>query len=110
MIFTIATQLPPSIYNFHDDYQKYFAYPVRMVETGTVFGSPLSAMGLQTLGAQAFLDGFVVAFFPIGYINGVDAVFGLFLCLILAAQFTKGPSPHHGGCGPERCCLSIRNM
>ena len=62
-IFTIATQLPPSIYNFHDDYQKYFAYPVRMVETGTVFGSPLSAMGLQTLGAQAFLDGFVVGVF-----------------------------------------------
>lgn len=89
LIFTIATQLPPSIYNFHDDYQKYFAYPVRMVETGTVFGSPLSAMGLQTLGAQAFLDGFVVAFFPIAYINGVDAVFGLFLCLILATQFTK---------------------
>src|SRR5580658_9656238 len=86
-IFTIATQLPPSIYNFHDDYQKYFAYPVRMVETGTVFGSPLSAMGLQTLGAQAFLDGFVVAFFPIVYINGVDAVFGLLLCLLLAGQF-----------------------
>ena len=88
IIFAIATQLPPAIYNFHDDYQKYFAYPVRMVETGTVFGSPLSAMGLQTLGAQAFLDGFVIAFFPIVYINGVDAVFGLFLCLILAAQFT----------------------
>jgi hypothetical protein len=88
LILTIATQLPPSIYNFHDDFQKYFAYPVRMVETGTVFGSPLSAMGLQTLGAQAFLDGFVVAFFPIAYINGVDAVFGLFLCLILAAQVT----------------------
>src|SRR5580698_873971 len=88
VIFTIATQLPPSIYNFHDDYQKYFAYPVRMVETGTVFGSTLSAMGLQTLGAQAFLDGFVIAFFPIAYINGVDAVFGLFLCLILAAQVT----------------------
>src|SRR5580700_4299422 len=88
LVFTIATQLPPSVYNYHDDYQKYFAYPVRMVETGTVFGSPLSAMGLQTLGAQAFLDGFVVAFFPIVYINGVDAVFGLFLCLILATQFT----------------------
>jgi hypothetical protein len=88
-IFTIATQLPPSIYNFHDDYQKYFAYPVRMVETGTVFGSPLSAMGLQTLGGQAFLDGFVVAFFPIVYINGVDAVFGLCLCLLLASQVTK---------------------
>jgi hypothetical protein len=63
--------------------------PVRMLETGTVFGSPLSAMGMQTLGAQAFLDGFAVAFFPIQYINGVDAVFGLFLCLILASQITQ---------------------
>jgi hypothetical protein len=89
MTFTIATQLPPRIYNFHDDYQKYFAYPVRMVETGTVFGSTLSAMGLQTLGAQSFLDGFVVAFLPIRYINGVDAVFGLFLCLMLATQVTR---------------------
>jgi hypothetical protein len=89
MIFTLATQGAPSIYNFHDDYQKYFAYPMRMVETGTVFGSPLSAIGLQTLGAQAFLDGFVVSFFPIRYINGVDAVFGFFLCLILATQFAK---------------------
>lgn len=89
MIFTVATQLPPSIYNFHDDYQKYFAYSARMVQTGTVFGSPLSAIGLQTLGAKAFLDGFVVGFFPFSYINGVDAVFGLFLCLILAARFTK---------------------
>lgn len=88
MIFTIATQLPPRIYNFHDDYQKYFAYPVRMVETGTVFGSTLSAMGLQTLGAQSFLDGFIVGFFPIRYVNGVDAIFGLFLCLLLAAQVT----------------------
>jgi hypothetical protein len=89
LIFTIATQLRPSVYNLYDDYQKYFAYPVRMLETGTVFGSPLSAIGMQTLGAQAFLDGFVVAFFPIQYINGVDAVFGLFLCLILASQITQ---------------------
>ncbi len=89
MIFTIATQLPPGMYNGHDDFQKYFAYPVRMLQTGTVFGSPLSAMGTQTLGAQAFLDAFVVALFPILYINGVDAVFGLFLCLTLAARFSS---------------------
>ena len=89
-IFTIVTQLPPSVYNFRDDFQKYFAYPVRMLQTGTVFGSPLSAMGTQTLGAKPFLDGFVIAFFPIVYINAVDAAFGLFLCLLLASQFTQG--------------------
>src|SRR5580692_3970764 len=42
LIFTVATQVPPRAYNFHDDFQKYFAHPVRMLETGTVFGSPLN--------------------------------------------------------------------
>jgi hypothetical protein len=94
MIFTIATQLPPGMYNGHDDFQKYFAYPVRMLETGTVFGSPLSAMGTQTLGAQAFLDAFVVALFPIVYINGVDAIFGLFLSMMLASGLSPGKRNH----------------
>ena len=77
-------------YNFHDDYQKYFVHPVRMLETGSVFGSPLSDIGFDTIGGQAFLDGFVVAFFPIRYINGLDAAFALFLCMMLASQFTRG--------------------
>jgi hypothetical protein len=87
LVFTIVTQAPPRAYNFHDDFQKYFAHPVRMLETGTVFGSPLNDIGLDTLGGQALLDGFAVAFFPIQYINGVGAAFALFLCMMLASQF-----------------------
>ena len=33
IIFTIVTQLPPGVYNFHDDFQKYFAYAERMLQT-----------------------------------------------------------------------------
>jgi len=87
LIFTVATQVPPRAYNFHDDFQKYFAHPVRMLETGTVYGSPLNDIGLDTLGGQAFLDGFSVAFLPIPYINGVGAALALFLCMMLASQF-----------------------
>jgi hypothetical protein len=83
MGITIATQLPPRAFNFHDDFAKYFTYPVRMLETGTLFGSPLSAIGLETLGGQAVLQAIIINHFPIPYINGVDAVFGLLLCLIL---------------------------
>jgi hypothetical protein len=83
MGITIETQLPPRAFNFHDDFEKYFAYPVRMLETGTLFGSPLSAIGLETLGGTAVLHGIILNHFPISYINGTDAVFGLFLCLIL---------------------------
>lgn len=82
---TIATQLPPRAFNFHDDFQKYFAHPVRMLETGTLFGSPLSSLGSETLGGMAFLQGFSLSAFPIEFINGVDAVFGFLLLLLLGA-------------------------
>lgn len=85
VLFTIATQLPPREFNYHDDLQKYFAHPVRMLETGTLRGSPLSALGSETLGAQAFLHGLVLSFAPLPYTNGVDAVFGLFVLLLIAA-------------------------
>jgi hypothetical protein len=88
MLFTISTQLPPAEFNFHDDLQKYFAHPLRMLETGTLTGSPLSALGSETLGGQAFLHGLVLAVGGAGhlsYINGVDAVMGLLMLLLLAA-------------------------
>jgi hypothetical protein len=87
LFFVIATQLPPAAYNIFDDFEKYFAHPKRMLQTGTLFGSPLSALGSETLGGQAFLHGFVLAYFPIQYINGFDAVLALLLCLMLIAGF-----------------------
>jgi hypothetical protein len=86
MVFTVKTQLPPRVFNWHDDFEKYFAHPVRMLETGTLFGSPLNALGSETLGGQAVLHGIVLNHFPIQYINGVDAVFGLLLCLLLSVS------------------------
>jgi hypothetical protein len=86
MSFTIKTQLPPKAFNWHDDFEKYFAHPTRMLQTGTLFGSPLSTLGSSTLGGQAVLHGIVLSHFPIPYINSVDAVFGLFLCLILSVS------------------------
>ena len=86
MYFTVQTQLPPKAFNWHDDFEKYFAHPVRMLQTGTLFGSPLSALGSETLGGQAVLHGIVLNHFPIPYINGVDAVFGLLLCLLLSVS------------------------
>jgi hypothetical protein len=86
VLFAIATQLPPQAFNFHDDFEMYFAHPVRMLATGTIFGSPLNAVGLVTFGGQAFLHGFVLSLFPIEFINGVDAVFGLLLLMLLGAS------------------------
>lgn len=82
----IATQLAPSLYNTYDDFQYYFPHAVRMVETGTLYGSPLNALGGEGLGGQTFLQGFVVGFFSLRFINAADAVFCFFLCMALAGS------------------------
>jgi hypothetical protein len=82
MALTLATQLAPRVYNWNDDLQKYFAHPVRMLETGTVFGSPLSAIGVESIGGMAFVHSCVLLWLPIRALNGADAIFGLLLCLI----------------------------
>jgi hypothetical protein len=84
-LFAIVTQLPPGLFNFQDDLEKYLAHPVRMLATGTMSGSPLSALGSETLGGQAFLHGFVLSALPLPYVNGVDSVFGLFALMLIAA-------------------------
>jgi len=78
-------ELPPSAFNYHDDFEKYFVHPVRMLQTGTVFGSPLSAIGVETLGGQAVLHGIVVHHFAVPYLFAVDGLFALLLCLFLVA-------------------------
>lgn len=83
--FATATQLAPTAFNADDDFEKYFVYPVRMLATGTLAGGPLDSLGIETLGGQSLLHGFVLSAFPLPYINGVDAIFGLLLLLALGA-------------------------
>jgi hypothetical protein len=87
--FAVCTQYPPTTYNDGDDFMKYFNHPVRMLETGTVYGSRLSAIGSETLGGMAFLHGMLLCVLPVQYINGVDAVLGLALCCCLAASLSR---------------------
>jgi hypothetical protein len=81
--FLGAYLLPTTTFLWVDDFEKYLAYPLRMLATGSVAGSTLSSMGWETFGGQAYLQAFVVAHLPLTYINAVDEVFGLFLCLML---------------------------
>lgn len=84
--FATCTQLAPTAFNADDDFEKYLAYPVRMLETGTLAGGLLDALGTETLGGQPLLHGFVLSAFPLRYVNAVDAVFGLLLLLLLGAS------------------------
>ena len=88
-VFVAATQLPITLFDFLDDFSKYFAYPIRMLATGTLAGGTLDSMGAETLGGQAFLDGFVLAHWGFDAINAVDAMFGLMLCGLMLAGLTR---------------------
>lgn len=81
-VFLAHTVSSPQTFNVHDDFEKYLSHPIRMLATGTVKGSHFSALGSETLGGQAFLHGFALAHWPLGYVNTVDTVFALLLCLM----------------------------
>lgn len=78
--YLLATLLPTGVFNHHDDLQKYFVPPLRMLGTGTVGGDPFDTVGLFHLGPQSFLQAFVAGHFPLVYLNAFDAVF----CFLLA--------------------------
>jgi hypothetical protein len=73
--FLIITILPANSFNHHDDFYKYFPRLFRMLQSGKLGGTPFDYIGRDSLGAQAFLQSFVAAHFPLRYINGFDAIF-----------------------------------
>lgn len=82
--FLGAYLTPPAVFNYHDDFEKYLVHPLRMFLTGNVAGGVFDAVGAETLGGMAYLQGFVAAFFPGLQVAAVDAVFmsGLFLWMV----------------------------
>lgn len=86
----VWTQLSPSAFNHHDDFQKYFVHVARMLQTGTAYGSPLNTLGSETFGGQAFVQGFAVAIGGMEYINAADAIFCFVLTLLLAGGVAIG--------------------
>lgn len=87
LTITCITSINPEAYNIHDDYQKYFIYPIKMLETGSVFGSKLGAIGQETLGGQAFFQSFFVSWLGIKSINIFDSVFCVIVSTILIIEY-----------------------
>lgn len=83
-VFVVSSLVPPWAFNYHDDYQKYFAHPARMLQTGSLRGSSASALGFETLGGQAFLHAFALNWGSFDALNAVDLGFALPLCIGLA--------------------------
>jgi len=87
--FYAFTLLPSPVFNINDDFYTYLPRPLRMLQTGTLAGNPFDVLGKDTMGAQAFLQGFVLLGFPIEYLMGFDAVFSFALTGLLLIAIGK---------------------
>lgn len=82
-IFQYATALF-SGFNSGDDYQAYFVYPAKMIQTGAMGNDPFSDRRLtSSLGGQNFMDTFVLALFPHDYLHLIDRGTGWLILLVL---------------------------
>lgn len=87
--FYALTLLPVAAFShYSDDSITYIPRSLRMVQTGTIAGNPFGLLGMD-LGAQAFLNGFILIGFPIEYLGGFDAVFSFALAGLLLIAFGK---------------------
>ena len=84
LIFTIN----PTVYNLGDDFQKYFTHPIKMLETGSLYGSSLSSIGRETFGGQAFFQSFYVSWLGLRSMNIFDNIFCLSLCCFLIVEYS----------------------
>ncbi len=88
--FLIYYLLPSAVFNQHDDFHTYFVRVVRMLQIGTQAGNPFDIIGVDTLGAPAFMHGFSVLTFGLPYLNAFDAVFCVVLSALLLIELASG--------------------
>ncbi|MCK9581416.1 MAG: hypothetical protein M0Q92_13340 [Methanoregula sp.] len=73
-----------SNFNLGDDYQAYFVYPEKMIQTGSMGDDPFSDRRMTTaLGGQYFLDTFVLAVLPFDYLHLSDRGAGWLILILL---------------------------
>ena len=87
--FYAFTLLPVAAFNYADDFNTYIPRPFRMLQTGTLAGNPYEVLGTDSLGAHAFLQGFILLGLTIEYLQGLEAVFSFGLAGLLLLAIGK---------------------
>lgn len=108
-MFLVHGLMPASAFNFDDDFYTYFTRPVRMLQTGTLSGNPFDLLGLDSLGAQAFMQAFIVGRYPIVFINGFDTIFCFALCGFLLIAIARQLQVHWGVTAASLAALILIN-
>ena len=93
-VFLSVSLLPSAVFSPEDDLQMYFPRPVRMLQTGTLGGDLFDPLGLDSLGAAAFLQGFTLLVAAPNFLNALDAVFCATLTLVLLVSIAHRVQAH----------------
>jgi len=112
VVFAVNSQgvLWPESFNNFDDYQKYFVHPVKLLQTGSPFGSPIATMGKEVLGGQAFFQAFYVHLIGLRAINLFDASFCLTLAVLMTIEFGRDIRKPYLGVLAALLVLSIHSQ
>jgi len=93
VILTFMVSYPmqalPTAFNMHDDFEKYFKYPVRLLQTGSLDTGPFDSLGVTALGGTSFLQVFPALLGPLPFINIMDSVLALTFCMLMLVAVMK---------------------
>ncbi|MBM3886597.1 hypothetical protein FJ364_01590 [Candidatus Dependentiae bacterium] len=83
ILIRIFSVVSPGTYNIHDDYQGYFVFSEKMIQTGSIGTDPYSERRIvSSLGGQYYLGTFIYNFGDIKNISFVDYGVGYIIFLI----------------------------
>lgn len=89
----------PANFNPSDDFQGYFVFPERMLQTGTLGRDPFDARRLESsLGGQSFLDTFVLSILPAQHLHLLDPGLSLLMVMGLLWGLLKERETSPTGC------------
>lgn len=85
-------------FNFHDDYEGYFVFAMRVLQEGYQGGDPFNVRGIeQGFGAGNYLNALFLNLIPLGNIRFAEAGSGFVLLVILAIGHLKTYSNNFWG-------------
>ena len=102
--FLLYTLVPSDYFTERDDLRKYLGHLQRLLQTGTIAGSPVNSTGSETLGLQTFLQAWVASHLSLLHVLAVDNVLGLALLMALPAAHVVGPN---GRCLPALAAMLL---
>jgi hypothetical protein len=90
-----------TMFNPADDFQAYFVFPEKMLQTGSMGPDPFSGRRLESsLGGKSFLDTFVLSMLSFGNLHLLDPGIGLLIIVgLLLGRFDEKNTPGWGRLG-----------